>query len=637
MIKSKPLMASTHPTEYLLHKYWARKPHNILGFYIDNYFKKGDLVCDPFCGSGVFLAEAKKRGINTLGFDINPLASALSDITLNPPNVEKFEEALRDIINKCSKKWSNTYKLPNEQKVRYLVHSVITECDSCGFKSSKENALKEGAKYVCSRCKNRVFFNFEKFHSTSIIQIVTADGQLLNRNEEKDEIFIQQEKNSSEATSTGKDYDKGLVLNRRILAFPDMKISDLFTPRAFAVAVDLFNEAHSIKDLSIKNSLLVFLTSNLAQFSRLIPYRNNLNTGGPAWTVPGFWIAPVHLESNPLIHIEARSKKFIKGLRALEKNYKSVQAYSEIKNEPMQAELQNSQDGTIDGFFFDPPYGDSVPYLEFSAIWNAFLNKDIKYQHEVIVSDRKEFQSGWEQYKVGIEEAVQLMSKKLKKTGKIIVTFNNLDPRAWKILLESFKKANLKCIEADYQIPAVVSSKAQFAQNTSYTGDFYCVFQSDKNNAHKDGGIDLIIENVMPLFLSRKGKAPRNLVLRYGILSILQENLSVELFDKLEEVFYGIATVEGEYYKLREEVINAYSGDLEKYDLEGKIKEISIDFLSNGKKNVDELYKEILTKTTMYGSPTPNELKTNLKGVVLFDSKFCYLQADKNHLQTSLF
>ena len=43
--------------------------------------------------------------------------------------------------------------------------------------------------------------------------------------------------------------------------------------------------------------------ASVAQCSRLIAYRNDLTTGGPAWTVPGFWVPPVHLETNPLPHI----------------------------------------------------------------------------------------------------------------------------------------------------------------------------------------------------------------------------------------------------------------------------------------------------------------------------------------------
>lgn len=45
--------AKTHPPMYYIHKYWARKPHNVVGEYIEYHSKKGEIVVDPFCGSGL--------------------------------------------------------------------------------------------------------------------------------------------------------------------------------------------------------------------------------------------------------------------------------------------------------------------------------------------------------------------------------------------------------------------------------------------------------------------------------------------------------------------------------------------------------------------------------------------------------
>ncbi|MFB3896404.1 MAG: DNA methyltransferase, partial [bacterium] len=35
-----------------MHKYWARKPHNVVSRYIEYYTNEGDTVLDPFMGSG---------------------------------------------------------------------------------------------------------------------------------------------------------------------------------------------------------------------------------------------------------------------------------------------------------------------------------------------------------------------------------------------------------------------------------------------------------------------------------------------------------------------------------------------------------------------------------------------------------
>lgn len=39
-------------------------------------------VLDPFCGSGTVLCEAQKLGLNVIGFDINPLATLISRVSL---------------------------------------------------------------------------------------------------------------------------------------------------------------------------------------------------------------------------------------------------------------------------------------------------------------------------------------------------------------------------------------------------------------------------------------------------------------------------------------------------------------------------------------------------------------------------
>ena len=54
---------------------------------------KGTTLLDPFCGSGTILYESKKRGVNVIGCDQNPIANILSEGKLNIP------ENLDDVIS----------------------------------------------------------------------------------------------------------------------------------------------------------------------------------------------------------------------------------------------------------------------------------------------------------------------------------------------------------------------------------------------------------------------------------------------------------------------------------------------------------------------------------------------------------
>ena len=621
---SRALIATTHSPEYLIHKYWARKPCNIIAQYIDDHFHAGQFVVDPFAGSGVFLAEAKKRGLGVMGIDINPVAALLTDITLNPPDENALQKALSEIVELAGG-IVDSFQLKQGGTIRYLVHSVVTQCGQCNNDTSATSAHKQGRRYICNFCGAKICFNLYEMLKTEIVEIATDEGIIKPSLRYKNEFATQNEWANLNRVETNNPYDKEIIENRRILAFPGMRSTDLFTSRNFHILTQLFDAAHKIKSRSVRNAVLLFLTSNTAQMSRLIPYRNGLKTGGQAWTVPGFWVPPMHLETNPLKHLQARSKKFQKGISHLHKAYGNSPRISESKHGDMREVLKKMAKKSVDGFFFDPPYGDSVPYLEFSFIWNIFLRSRVEYPNEIVVSDRSRYASRWKEYEKGIAEAVQLMSEKLKDGGKIIMTFNNLDPKAWKAILHAFKSSKLHCDEADYQIPAVVSSKAQFAVNTSYIGDFYCVFSKKRRITKHADRTDTIIRKLIPLFLERDCIVPQNVVKRVAILTILRGNINITLLDQLEDIIHGIAAKDGDNYVLRKEVVSNYNTP-KTPRLRSNLISISAKLLEQGKMPAKEFYSNIIGLINSESAPTINELKNMLQGVVLFDQQYCYLQ-----------
>jgi len=617
-MKTKALMAQTHPAEYLIHKYWARKPHNILRHYLETFFKKGDLVIDPFCGSGVFLAEAKKLGVNAVGVDVNPIAYLLSEVTTNPPDLKEFDEAARQIIKYAKDSFINLYKLEDGSEIRYLVHQVASKCLRCGKLGSMENSKKKSSRYYCRFCDHKLSFNFESFSHTEVVKIIDKDNHIHDTG-----WALKDQKNKSETSGDPGSFNEKLVVNRRILAFPGMKLSDLFTPRAYWVLSSLFSQAYKIEDGRVRNAILLLLTSGAAQNSRLIPFRNNLKTGGPAWTIPGFWIAPLHLETNPLVHLEARYKKFLRGIKSLNEAYRGSSAEIKVENISAQDGLRGLEDNSLDGIFFDPPYGDNVPYVEFSAIWNGFLKNAVQYDKEIVVSDRKEFTSSWDKYEKDMRDVVGLFFKKLKPKGKIIMTFNNLDPRAWKIVLESFSQSFFYCREAKYQIPAVVSSKARTASDTSYIGDYYCVFEKSASPQNRRRDIYYLTERIRDVLFSRDGKAPINLINRVAILAILNDNLDINLIEKIDDAIKPIASREGNHYVLRKGIDKKG----EQPRLEDLLKSIAIKELSKNKKNIRDFYEVVLARTDSIGSPPISEMKSILNGTVFFEGEYCYLQS----------
>lgn len=111
------IIAQPHPPMYLVHKYWARKPHNVVSQYIQRYSRPGEIVLDPFGGSGVTAMEAIKADRKAISIDLNPMSAFLIGNTLSQVDSREIEEAFRQIGIKLKERINGLYE---------------TKCPKCG-------------------------------------------------------------------------------------------------------------------------------------------------------------------------------------------------------------------------------------------------------------------------------------------------------------------------------------------------------------------------------------------------------------------------------------------------------------------------------------------------------------------------
>jgi len=74
--------------------------------------RKGEFIFDPFCGSGTTLLSAKERGINSLGFEVNPFLAFLTKAKLNNYNAKDISDLELEAKNINKFKFEKTSILP---------------------------------------------------------------------------------------------------------------------------------------------------------------------------------------------------------------------------------------------------------------------------------------------------------------------------------------------------------------------------------------------------------------------------------------------------------------------------------------------------------------------------------------------
>ena len=226
----KVLVARTHPPEYMLHKYWARKPHNVLADLLRELLPNGGRVLDPFVGSGVLISEASRAGFEAYGVDVNPIAVLTSRVTIDPPDPDEFAAAADRVLADFYTHCTATFATPDGLEIRYVVHEMQVECPACHRLAGGRESQQVPRGYACHGCGAKLSLSLRHLVSTRVVELVTSSGST------EPDLLSEQEARSQHPTLTpAPGYAYPFAENRRTLAYDGMETCDLFTPRNFAL------------------------------------------------------------------------------------------------------------------------------------------------------------------------------------------------------------------------------------------------------------------------------------------------------------------------------------------------------------------------------------------------------------------
>ena len=476
----KNISAKSHPAHYLMHKYWGRKPHNVIADYIKNYTEENDVVLDPFMGSGIVPIEAIKANRKAIGVDINPMSKFIAKNTVSHVDLNVYESFAKKIEQKVS------------QKCNYLYE---TFCPLCGKKSVIQIAIWDNGVLARIRIKcpqdglvikDADSNDLKKIHRIHLEKMQLAESKLIDYPTDKVLKYVKR---------SGKE-----------------SIDELFTDRALIILSNFQSEIRKVKNYNVQQLLLFTFTSMLANVSNMLPGDLEKATYKSGWVISKFWTPKVHTERNIFHCFQLRVKAIIKGKKeVIGLNVKNLNLFVKDSNH-----LDLLENESVDYIFTDPPYGESIAYLALSQFWNSWLNLSVDYSNEIIIDSNRG--KDYEDYDQRILKSFQEMYRVLKNNHYLSFTFHNRDLNVWKGVMDAVRKSGFVLQDITLQEQAVSSGTQGINKRNTLTGDFVYTLLKDSNKNiasefdKKEGNSKLFVEKLIDeLIENNNGITPSKL------------------------------------------------------------------------------------------------------------------------------
>ena len=456
--------AKSYTGLYALHKYWGKKPYNIMAGFIDKYTSPNEIVLDPFLGSGVSITEAVFKGRKGFGIDINPSAIFITSQILAKVNPKNIIAEFKSLENDLKEKINSFYTV-NRNGEYYLGQNYLwenQELTEVRFTNGTRNRQSE---------------------TPTIEDIALAESFNI--------------KNIKSYYPTSNFFH-----NSRINAKGTENVSKLFTPRNLNALSILFERIEKIENSEIRDLFKFCFTSSIGQASKMVfvikPTKKKKNNGNiivsekkeiGSWVI-GYWQPKEFFENNVWTCFETRFKKILKAKKdqySLSNLHISSESFDELKksgnyllvNQPSQKYLKLIDDNSIDYILTDPPHGNRIPYLELSLLWNSWLKKDVNYEDEIIVSESKERRKNSTNYNELMNEAIKECLRVLKPERHFSFMFNSLDDDAWLNVVKTFHEIGFE-LEVIETLGYSANSVVQDNRKNGLQTDFIITYKKPK-------------------------------------------------------------------------------------------------------------------------------------------------------------
>ncbi|HLL46159.1 MAG TPA: DNA methyltransferase [Longimicrobiaceae bacterium] len=447
---------------YNAHSYHTKVPYQGIIPYIEHYTAPGDLVLDPFGGSGMTGVAAMLTGRDAILNDLSPAAVHIARNYTTPCDPAVFEDAAADVMSSLAAYQETLYGTScsvcgGPGLIEYTIMSDVFACDACGgeisvWSDGRDAAGRLTGELRCGGCETRRDKSGLGWLRADPCQVsYTCLGS------------CRPERGARPATEDDMEHLRAVAALPVPGWAPDAgfgpgwemwrqghadrgitNVRDFFTDRNLRALSALHARIDQHHEPRVAEALRFSFTGCVNRASK----RYQWNTKGPTNVLSGtLYVSSLFYEFNVfrLYERKIRAAARLFRITAAAKGSVAVSMGSA-------AELTGIPDASVDYVFTDPPFGSNIYYADCSLLWEAWLDRFTDRGDEMVINRAAKGSHGGKSladYQALLTRAFSEIRRVLKPGRWASVVFHNSSAEVWEALRQS-------CIDAGFTLGSAV-------------------------------------------------------------------------------------------------------------------------------------------------------------------------------------
>lgn len=438
---------------YMAHGYLTKVPVSAIIPFIEAFTRPGDLVVDPFAGSGMTGVAAAITNRRAILSDISRLGQhiGLNYVNLIEPTLLRNTAA--SVVRQARARAPGLYTVPCQHcgQPSELIKATWSQdyaCAACHASFTYYHAMEAAnwePRLSCPSCSADLDRRrLQRVGETLVLESVYCDS--LRRQVEQLPSGVEPPRFAHLECwpDVPIDSDREMFRRSALAKHGLLTTASFFSRRNLTALVALHQEILRIPNTAVRNKLLFVFTAILARASKRYQWSRQRPLNAQNQT---YYIAPVYYEWNVFDLFERKveaviaSDDAIRGYGPLFTPRIDVEYYIASADD-----LSHLESNSVDYIFTDPPFGSNIFYSDMNLFQEAWLGSITDRSKEAVISTSVNNGSTPSRYEQLLSAALQECHRILKPGGWLSMIFSNSKGEIWGIAQRALKCSGLELV-----------------------------------------------------------------------------------------------------------------------------------------------------------------------------------------------